>query len=93
MKTYSVYIMSGKSRTLYTGVTSNLEGRVLEHKRKLIRGFTAKYNLGRLVYCRLLRLRQTLPSPNSHHVFPGEPVTQRSGERADLAAMVRVMLY
>jgi putative endonuclease len=50
MKQYWVYIMSNKSRTLYTGVTNDLARRVLEHKRKLIPGFTKKYNLQRLVY-------------------------------------------
>jgi len=42
--------MASKSRTLYTGVTNNLERRVLEHKRKLVPGFTSKYNIDRLVY-------------------------------------------
>ena len=49
-KTYYVYIVASKSRTLYTGVTNNLERRVYEHKRKLIPGFTRKYNIDRLVY-------------------------------------------
>ena len=40
-KTYSVYIMSNKTRTLYTGVTSDLQKRVAEHKLKLLPGFTA----------------------------------------------------
>ncbi len=43
MKTYYVYIMTNKTRTLYTGVTSNLEKRVFQHKRKLLPGFTRKY--------------------------------------------------
>jgi putative endonuclease len=42
--------MTNKSRTLYTGVTNNLDRRVYEHKHKLISGFTAKYNILRLVY-------------------------------------------
>jgi putative endonuclease len=42
--------MTNKSRTLYTGVTNNLERRVHEHKQKLIPGFTTKYNISRLVY-------------------------------------------
>ena len=42
--------MAGKFRTLYTGVTNNLERRVLEHKRKLVPGFTSKYNVNLLVY-------------------------------------------
>jgi putative endonuclease len=50
VKTYYVYILSNKSRTLYTGVTNNLERRVSEHKLKLIPGFTCRYNLTRLVY-------------------------------------------
>jgi putative endonuclease len=50
MKTYYVYIMTNKSRTLYTGVTNNLERRVYEHKNKLVAGFTSKYNITLLVY-------------------------------------------
>lgn len=47
---YYVYIMSNKSRTLYTGVTNNLERRVYEHKQRLTPGFTSKYNITSLVY-------------------------------------------
>ena len=50
MKTYYVYMMTNKTRTIYTGVTNNLERRVVEHKCKLIPGFTSRYNLTRLVY-------------------------------------------
>ena len=50
MKAYYVYIMASKSRTLYTGVTNNLERRVIEHRRKLVPGFTVRYNINRLVY-------------------------------------------
>ncbi|GIK43025.1 MAG: nuclease [Chloroflexota bacterium] len=42
--------MTNRSRTLYTGVTNNLERRVYEHKRKLVPGFTSKYNITQLVY-------------------------------------------
>ena len=47
---YFVYIMASKGRTLYVGVTSNIERRVYEHKHKLTPGFTSKYNIDRLVY-------------------------------------------
>ena len=50
MKTYWVYIMASKSRTLYTGVINNLERRVVQHRGKLFPGFTARYNINRLVY-------------------------------------------
>ncbi|MBI2619049.1 MAG: GIY-YIG nuclease family protein [Ignavibacteriales bacterium] len=35
---------------LYTGVTSDLEGRVYEHKHRLTPGFTSRYNVTKLVY-------------------------------------------
>ena len=50
MRQYYVYIMTNKSKTLYTGVTNNLARRVSEHKQKLIAGFTSKYNINKLVY-------------------------------------------
>ena len=46
-----VYIMASKRNgKLYIGVTSNLEKRVLEHKNKMITGFTQKYDIVNLVY-------------------------------------------
>jgi putative endonuclease len=49
-KTYFVYIMTNRSKTLYTGVTGNLMQRVRQHKTGSGSGFTAKYKLDRLVY-------------------------------------------
>ena len=50
-KQYYVYIITNKSnRVLYTGVTNNLRKRVYEHKNKLVKGFTNKYNVGKLVF-------------------------------------------
>lgn len=54
MKQWYVYIMANASRTLYTGVTNDLQRRAWEHKRKLVEGFTSKYNLTRLVYYEVL---------------------------------------
>jgi len=50
MRQYYVYIMTNRSKTLYTGVTNNLERRVYEHKQKLVPGFTSTYNITVLVY-------------------------------------------
>ena len=47
---YYVYILASRTKVLYTGVTNNLERRIWEHKKKLVKGFTSKYNVNRLVY-------------------------------------------
>jgi len=48
---YYVYIMTNlRNTTLYTGVTSDLRKRVHEHKEKLVKGFTKRYNITKLVY-------------------------------------------
>ena len=50
MRQYYVYIMTNRSRTLYIGVTNDLERRVYEHKSELAEGFTKRYRINRLVY-------------------------------------------
>jgi len=52
MKHWYVYIMSNKPNgVIYVGVTDDIESRVLEHKRKVLKNsFTAKYNCDKLVY-------------------------------------------
>lgn len=51
MKSYYVYIITNKAnQVLYIGVTSDLKKRIFEHKEKLVKGFTKKYNLNKLVY-------------------------------------------
>jgi putative endonuclease len=48
---FYVYMMTNKdNNVLYTGVTSNLQQRLYQHKHKLIKGFTSKYNVDKLVY-------------------------------------------
>src|SRR5258707_13960999 len=44
-----VYIVASLSRTIYIGVTNDLVRRVHEHKMKVFPGFTATYNINRLV--------------------------------------------
>lgn len=38
---------------MYTGVTNDLPNRVWQHKQKETKGFTAKYNIDKLVYCEI----------------------------------------
>jgi putative endonuclease len=46
-----VYILAnGRHGTLYIGVTSNLLGRVIQHREGLIKGFTSRYGIDRLVW-------------------------------------------
>jgi len=50
MKRGYVYILAGESAVLYTGVTSKLDTRMIQHRRKMTPGFTKRYNVTRLVY-------------------------------------------
>ena len=50
----AVYLLTNKPNgTLYTGVTSDLIKRIWQHKNKVTKGFSAKYNLTSLVYYEL----------------------------------------
>ena len=51
MKQPCIYILTNnRNTTLYIGVTSHLIQRIYQHKNKLIEGFSATYNLDKLVY-------------------------------------------
>jgi putative endonuclease len=49
-RTHCVYILANRSRSLYTGVTGDLQKRMIEHRQGLIPGFTMRYRIFRLVY-------------------------------------------
>jgi putative endonuclease len=50
----AVYLLTNRPNgTLYTGVTCDLPKRIWQHKNKVMKGFSAKYNLTRLVYFEL----------------------------------------
>ena len=50
----AIYLITNKPNgTLYTGVTSDLAGRVWQHKNSVTKGFSHKYNLKQLVYFEL----------------------------------------
>ena len=50
MRRFYVYIMSSKSRVLYTGITDNIRRRAWEDKNDINPGFTRDYRIHRLVY-------------------------------------------
>ena len=47
---YFVYILTNRTRTLYIGMTNDLERRAKEHRSGEIPGFTSRYKIHRLVY-------------------------------------------
>jgi putative endonuclease len=48
---FYVYILTNRHHTVfYIGVTDNLQRRAFEHANKLLGGFTAQYNVEKLVY-------------------------------------------
>src|SRR5713101_7930770 len=50
MRNFYVYILSSKSRVLYTGITDDIYRRTWEHKNDVSPGFTRDYKVHRLVY-------------------------------------------
>jgi putative endonuclease len=44
-----VYILANASRHIYIGSTTNLVGRLHQHRNKLILGFTREHNIKMLV--------------------------------------------
>gem|GEM_PF-2249659 len=62
MDKFYVYLLSNKHHTVfYTGFTDDLERRVYEHKNKLLKSFTNKYNIDTCCTMRSLR-QQTMLS-------------------------------
>ena len=50
-RVYYVYILASRiGGTLYSGVTGDLVRRVYEHREKVVKGFTERYGVSRLVY-------------------------------------------
>ena len=50
MRNFYVYLLSSKSRVLYTGITDNIYRRTWEHKNDINPGFKRDYKVHRLVY-------------------------------------------
>ena len=48
---YYVYILTNRSySTLYTGVTNNIEARILQHRERQTGSFSNRYNVNKLVF-------------------------------------------
>ena len=82
MKTYHVYILSSRRRTLYTGVTGDLQHRIYEHRHKLIEGFTKQYNVTQLVY---------FESTNEVHAAISREKQVKGWSRSKKIALIRSM--
>src|SRR5688572_15534945 len=54
-RSYFVYILASRSRTLYVGVTNDLGRRIAQHRSGVASAFTARYHVPRLVYCQSTR--------------------------------------
>jgi putative endonuclease len=50
MRQFYVYILSNKSRVLYTGVTNDLHRRMHQHRNEQVPGFTKRYRIKQLVF-------------------------------------------
>ncbi|HPD82853.1 MAG: GIY-YIG nuclease family protein [Alphaproteobacteria bacterium] len=51
MKHYYIYILGNwTGNVLYIGMTNDLQRRLYEHKQKLVKGFTNKYSIDKLLY-------------------------------------------
>ena len=48
---YYVYLLTNRNnKVMYVGMTNDLRRRVYQHKKKLVPGFTQKYNVEKLIY-------------------------------------------
>jgi len=92
MKEGFVYITSNKNRTtLYIGVTSDLERRVLEHKTGKGSIFTSKYNLTDLLYFeQIMGMQNAIDREkqlkNWHKEWKWNLIKEENPDLADLAA-------
>jgi predicted GIY-YIG superfamily endonuclease len=76
----AVYIMaSGRNGTLYAGVTSNLAGRVHQHRQGVTPGFTRRYGCKLLVW---YELHETMPAAIAREK------QIKGGSRADKLALI-----
>ena len=73
-----VYIMSSHSRRLYIGVTSELSGRIWEHKNGVYESFTKKY-------------KSTGSSTSSYFTTSKAPLRARNNSRVGRAKKIALI--
>ena len=82
--------MSNKNNNvLYIGVTNDLIRRIYEHKNKILKGFTSKYNVEKLVYYEcfedeLLAIQREKNLKNWHKEWKENLIRQMNPEWKDL---------
>jgi putative endonuclease len=90
-KTGYVYILSSKGKRLYTGVTSDLQVRVKQHKKHLNpTSHTAKYNIDQLVYYEVLEsiqdaINRETSIKNMHRLEKIRLIVSRNPDWTDLS--------
>ena len=90
MKNMYVYIMSNKTNSvLYIGVTNNLVRRVWEHKNKIVKGFTSRYNVCKLLYYEafedeLMAIAREKELKHFKRVWKEDLINKANPERIDL---------
>ena len=81
-----VYMLTNKdNNVLYTGVTSNLVQRVVQHRNKSYGGFSARYNLTKVVYVEEL--------PNIRDAIAREKAIKRLSRHREELLIARINPY
>ncbi|MFC1687109.1 GIY-YIG nuclease family protein [Patescibacteria group bacterium] len=93
-KQYFVYILTNKRHTvLYVGFTSDLIGRIENHKCKIVKGFTNKYNINKLVYFEVIEdyntaLAREKQIKNWHREWKWGLVKKKNPDLKDLTKII-----
>jgi len=89
------FITNAYNNVLYIGVTNNLTRRIAEHKAKINKGFTYKYNCDKLVYYEMFdsiveAIAREKQLKNWKREWKNELVVKQNAEWKDLSESVGV---
>ncbi len=87
---YNYMLTNRTNRVLYIGMTNDLERRMFEHKNKLVKGFTKRYNLTKLVYYEVTNdadsaIKREKQLKNWHREWKINLITESNPEWNDLS--------